>query len=198
MSEIDDQILKFQITGEATRENLARLSGMLGEFGLHHFMYQEGQTALPSIGIDFLDGLNGTVVPAITEGTLTEFLVAEGAHQNGAKTSASILIGNLQSHVLIDHYFARVINPKKPQTRNFYRRECNGCPCPLRVAFHVGYPFEYQEPHPGGLDPLSFLRFCKLSDAEIRDKINGVGPGRLSMIRRLGIRIQEDLGIEVI
>ncbi len=189
----------FSVRGEISEDKLKELANQLGALGVYiHFANFE--VVSPSILIEYFEGENGQV-PAITEQTVEEFLVSEGKDEHGSKTQAFTFIRTLERHASHNHIFRF--------GKNYWRKPCEGCDCPLKPAIErpdLGSNFM---PHmfglfPNGIDPISLIEFSKLPFEEASEKINvtaqddcdHLGRKRYEMVQRIAARLRDDLNIE--
>jgi hypothetical protein len=81
---------------------------------------------------------------------------------------------------------------------NYYGGEMKGdaCPCPLGgvVDNHVVFGHYFMD----GLEPVSLVKFSKLSDQEIKTAVPRYGARRIQLLRTIGSRLESDLGINLV
>lgn len=195
----DVEKVPFEIAGEIPEDRLGEMVDYLGALGVQVRSGTELDPVSPSILIEYLKGVNGLPVPAVTERTVEEFLLSEGGHEHGSKTNAFTFMRTLGWHTDHMHAVERVALRRGSIVNfNYFGRVCDGCDCPLRTVVYVSHGEEFI----GGLDPQSLIKFSELPFQEAKEKIDTggqdfrrLGRKRYALTQKIAQRLREDLEV---
>lgn len=190
MTEADDDILRFSISGETSRNKLLELQTALGAVGVAAEVSAELRVS-PSIVVELAHSFRSPAVPAITRDSVALFLESEGMEPAAAQREGDAIEHSMRMHVIHGHNDPLVWLPIR-------RRDDPICECPLRLARVIRRSSASLDI--AGIDPTSFLEFTALADEDIKRTLSSsygyvrVGPKRLKVIRKMQERLASDLG----